>query len=386
MKVHYSMRIFPVFILAVVLVSGFLFSGCGSKAHEAPQQAAMEVGTVTVRAERVVLTRELPGRTVASRVADIRPQVNGLILKRIFEEGALVKEGDLLYQIDPAQYQAAYDQAKAAVAMAEANVPAARSREARFKELVASRAVGLQDYDNALAALQQAEAQLEASKAALEAAKINFSYTPIKAPISGYIGRSSVTEGAMVTAYQPVPLATVQQLDPIYVDVPQSTAELIKLQQSMANGTLNSDNDGQKKVSIIREDGTLYPQEGTLAFRDVTVSQTTGSVIVRMTVPNPDRVLLPGMFVRAVIREGYIEKGILLTQSGVSRDSKGNPYAWVIDKNGNAMTRMLTLDRAIGDKWLVSSGLEDGEKVIVQGLQRLRPGVAVTAVEADINI
>ena len=362
----------------LIFVAGFLVAGCGPGPQKPQQKGATEVGVVTIQAERVVLTRELTGRTAASRVADIRPQVNGLILKRAFEEGAFVQAGDLLYQIDPAQYQAAYDQAKAAVAMAEANLPAVRSREERFKALVASRAVGQQDYDNALAALRQAEAQLESSKAALEMAKINLSYTPIKAPISGRIGRSSVTEGAMVTAYQPVALATVQQLDPIYVDVPQSTTELLKLQNRMAGGKFSSDSAGQNKVTIIREDGTPYPLEGTLEFRDITVNPSTGSVILRIAVPNPDSVLLPGMFVRAVLNEGVIEQAILITQSGVSQTPKGEPYAWVMDENGNAAMRMLILDRAIGDKWLISSGLAAGDRVIVKGIQRVRSGAAVT--------
>jgi len=363
----------------------FFLAGCGSGPKGPQQKGAAEVGVVTMRAERVVLTRELPGRTAASRVAEIRPQVNGLILKRAFEEGAVVQAGDLLYQIDPAQYQAAYDQAKAAVAMAEANLPAVRSREARFKALVASRAVGQQDYDNALAALRQAEAQLESSKAAAEMARINVSYTPIKAPISGRIGRSSVTEGAMVTAYQPVPLATVQQLDPIYVDVPQSTAELLRLQKRMTDEGFTTGGAGKDKVTVIREDGTRYPLEGTLEFRDVTVSETTGSVILRIIVPNPDSILLPGMFVRAVITEGVLEKAVLVPQQGVSRDPKGNPYSWVADKDGNAVMRMLTIDRAIGDKWLIASGLSAGDRVIVKGTQRLREGVPVTAVEAKLE-
>lgn len=375
------MRKFSEIKLLLIFAAVVSASGCG-KPPEGPRQMATEVGVVTLQAERTVLTRELPGRTAAFRVADIRPQVNGLILKRAFEEGAVVRAGDLLYQIDPAQYQAAFDQAKASVAMAEANLPAVRSQEKRFKELVACRAVGQQDYDNALAALHQTEAQLEASKAALELAKINLSYTPIKAPISGRIGRSSVTEGAMVTAYQQVALATIQQLDPIYVDVPQSTAELLKLQKRMAEGGLSSGGEAQNKVTIIREDGTAYSKAGTLEFRDITVSPTTGSVILRITVPNPEGELLPGMFVRAVITEGVIEKAILVPQSAVSRNPKGEPYAWVVDKEGKAEMRMLTLERALGDKWLISSGLNACDRVIVKGLQRVRSGVPVSVGEA----
>jgi membrane fusion protein (multidrug efflux system) len=369
----------------LTFAAGLLLAGCGPGPQKSQQKAVTEVEVVTMQAERVVLTSELTGRTAASRVSEIRPQVNGLILKRAFEEGAYVQAGELLYQIDPAQYQAAYNQAKAAVAMAEANLPAIRSREERFKLLVESHAVGQQDYDNALGALRQAEAQLESSKATLEMARINLSYTPINAPISGRIGRSSVTEGAMVTAYQPVALAMVQQLDPIYVDVSQSTAELLKFQNRKAGGKFSFDSANRNKVAIIREDGTPYPLEGTLEFRDITVNPSTGSVILRITVPNPDSVLLPGMFVRAVLNEGVIEQAILLTQSGVSQTPKGDPYAWVVDKDGNAEMRMLTFDRPIGDKWLIASGLTIGDRVIVKGIQRVRSGVPVTVAAAKAD-
>ncbi|MFA5100890.1 MAG: efflux RND transporter periplasmic adaptor subunit [Candidatus Omnitrophota bacterium] len=361
----------------------FLLAGCGSRGPKGMQMGPSEVGVVTIQPQRLVLTRELPGRTAASRYADIRPQVNGLILKRAFEEGTDVKAGDLLYQIDPAQYQAAYDQAKAAVDMAEANLPAARLREERFKKLVESKAVGQQDYDNALAARLQAEAQVHASKAALEAARLNLAYTPIKAPISGRIGRSSMTEGAMVTAYQPMALATIQQLDPIFIDVPQSTSELLTLQQRASRGKLIADQTGLDKVTVIREDGSVYPLEGTLEFRDITVNQTTGSVILRIVVPNPDGLLLPGMFVRAVVKEGVIEDAILVAQPGVSRNPKGDPYVWVVTDEGKADMRMITVERAVGDKWLVSAGLVAGDRVIVEGVQRLRPGAPVTPVEAE---
>jgi len=263
--------------------------------------------------------------------------------------------------------------------MAEANLPALRSREERFKGLVAIHAVGQQDYDDALAALRQGEAQLQASKAAMENARINLSYTPIKAPISGRIGRSSVTEGALVTAYQPVAMATIQQLDPIYVDVPQSTTELLRLKKRLADGRLDK-NGTQNKVRIILEDGTNYPLEGTLQFRDVSVDPTTGSVILRVVVPNPDGVLLPGMFVRAVVEEGAKTNAILLSQQAVSRTPKGDPYAMIVDAGGKVVQRMLTLDRAIGSNWLVSSGLASGDHVIMEGLQKVRAGASVKTV------
>ena len=366
-------------VLAIILAIGLFTVGCGPHGPRGPQQQGPpEVRVMTVTAEGVALTTELPGRTVAYRVAEIRPQVNGLILKRAFTEGSDVKAGDLLYQIDPAPYKAAYEQAKAAVAVAEANLPALRSREERFKGLVAIHAVGQQDYDDALAALNQLEAQLQASEAAAENAKINLSYTPIKAPISGRIGRSSITEGALVTAYQPVPLATIQQLDPIYVDAPQSTTELLQLQKRLADGRL--DHGGAvNRVKLILEDGSEYPLEGTLAFRDVTVDPTTGSVVLRIVVPNPDHILLPGMFVRAVVEEGVKSGAILVPQQTVSRTPKGEPFVWVVDANGKAGLRMLALDRAIGDKWLVSEGLAPGDRVIVEGMQYVRPDMTVKA-------
>ena len=361
--------------LAAVIIAGLLMVGCGPNGVR--QMGPTEVSVVTMKPERVVLTTELPGRTAAYRVAEIRPQVNGLILKRAFKEGSDVKAGDLLYQIDPALYQAAYNQAQAAVAMAEANLPALRSREKRFKKLVAGHALGQQDYDDALGSLLRMEAQLESSQAALESAKINLSYTPIKAPISGRIGRSGVTEGALVMAYQPVSLAVIQQLDPIYVDVTQSTSELLRLRRRLADGRLTHDGTSQNKVRLILEDGTVYPLEGTLEFRDITVDPTTGSVILRVVVPNPDGALLPGMFARTVLKEGVKEEAILVPQPGVSRNRKGKPFALVVDAAEKVDQRILTLDRAIGNRWLVSSGLNPGDRVIVEGTQKVRPGASV---------
>ncbi|MFA4945731.1 MAG: efflux RND transporter periplasmic adaptor subunit [Lentisphaeria bacterium] len=372
---------------AGLLGAGLLLAGCGqAKGPKAGAGGAAppppEVGVVAIQPERLVLTVELPGRTAPFRIAEIRPQVNGLILRRAFAEGADVQAGELLYQIDPAPYQAAHDQAQAAVMLAEANLPAARAREARFKELAASRAVGQQDYDDALAALRQAEAQLAVNTAALAIAKVNLSYTPIKAPISGRVGRSSVTEGALVAAYQPLPLATIQQLDPIYVDVPQSTTELLQLRRRLATGRLSPDGAEQAKVTILQEDGTAYPLAGTLQFRDVSVEPSTGSVILRVVVPNPEGTLLPGMFVRAVLKEGVKEDALLLPQPAVERTPKGEPFALVVDAAGKTGLRMLTLDRAIGDRWLVAAGLAPGDRVVVEGLQNVRPGVAVKAVPA----
>ncbi|NWG12393.1 MAG: efflux RND transporter periplasmic adaptor subunit [Acidobacteria bacterium] len=392
---------------AGLVLAGLSLSGCESQTT-LPAPGPPEVATVTVQPERVVLTTELPGRTAAYLVAEIRPQVSGLLQKRLFVEGANVRQGDLLYQIDPTPYQAAYDQAKAALATAEANVvtaeanvalaeaglPAIRARAERLKELAAVRAVGQQNYDDAAAALREAEANLQVRKAAvqanrtavevnratMESARINLSYTPVRAPISGRIGKSNITVGAMVTAYQPVPLAVIQQLDPIYVDVTQASADLLRLRRSLETGNLKPGGASQRKVRLLLEDGTSYTREGTLQFRDVTVDPTTGSVTLRMVFPNPREVLLPGMFVRAIVEEGVREQALLIPQQGVARDPKGNPIALVVDENNKVVQRALELDRAMGDRWLVAGGLDPGDRVIVEGSQNIRPGAPVRAV------
>ena len=321
-------------IVAVgALAALWIPAGCGQNSTgKAPSQAGPpEVSVAAVQTERVVLTTELPGRTSPYLVAEIRPQVNGLIQKRLFTEGSDVKDGQELYQIDPAPFQAALDNAKAALGRAEANLPALRSRVNRYKEALADKAVSQQDFDDADAALKQAEADIQYYKAMVETARINLNYAHVVSPISGRIGTSTVTDGAIVTAYQPVALATIQQLDPIYVDVPQSTTELLRLQRRLEEGRLNHDGTNRSQVQLILEDGTKYPLEGTLQFRDVSVDPTTGSVILRMVFPNPNGVLLPGMFVRAVVKEGVNEQAILIPQQAVSRDPKGNPVALIVD-------------------------------------------------------
>ncbi|MGE5284146.1 MAG: efflux RND transporter periplasmic adaptor subunit [Actinomycetota bacterium] len=368
-------------VALAALASLLLIGGCQSgKGRQAAPAPLPEVATVKVSKGPVALTTELPGRTSAYRVAEIRPQVNGLIQKRLFTEGSHVRSGQVLYQIDPAPFQAALENAKAALAKAEANLQAIRSKAERFKELLPEKAVSQQDYDDAEAALKQTEADIEVWKATVQAARINLGYTRIVAPISGRIGRSDVTEGALVTAQQPAPLSVIQQLDPVYVDVPQSTSETLRLQRSLAGGRLNQDGAGQRKVKLVLGDGSEYPLTGTLQFRDVTVDPTTGSVILRVVFPNPDSVLLPGMFVRAVVREGIKEQAILIPQQAVSRDSKGDPVALIVDSGGKVQQRTLVLDRAIGDKWLVSSGLVSGDRVIVEGMQKVRPGASVKEV------
>jgi membrane fusion protein (multidrug efflux system) len=372
------------FSASMAVFGGLFIVGCGGKQQSAPP-AVPEVATTTVRAQRVELTTELPGRTAPHLVAEIRPQVGGIIQKRLFREGADVEAGQVLYRIDPAPFQAAYDNAKAALARAEANLPAIRSRFERYKDLVADRAVSQQDCDDAAAALKQAEADVGYWVASVESARINLAYTRVAAPISGRIGRSTVTDGALVTANQPLALATIQQIDPIYVDVPQSTADLLRLRNRLKEGNLQRDGAGQKKVQLVLEDGTPYPSEGTLQFQEVTVDPTTGSVILRAVFPNPKGVLLPGMFVRAVLKEGVNQQAILVPQQAVSRDPKGNPTALIVDAGGKVQQRLLTIDRAVGDRWLVSSGLAPGDRVIAEGVQKVRPGASVKVVPFDAN-
>jgi membrane fusion protein (multidrug efflux system) len=369
-------------IVTVLVLGGLILVGCKHK--QPPPPVIPEVAIVTVSPERVVLTTELPGRTYAYLVAEIRPQVGGIIQKRLFEEGSDVRAGKVLYEIDPAPYQAAYDNAVAALAKSKANLPPIRLKAERYKELIALKAISQQDFDNADAALKQAEADIELSKAAVESARINLAYTRITAPITGRIGKSNVTVGALVTAggatQQPTALTTIQQLDPIYVDVPQSTTDLLRLRRRVEEGHLDHNGKDQSKVRLILDDGTTYPLEGTLKFRDVTVDSTTGSVTLRVIVPNPKSLLLPGMFLRAVVQEGINNEGILIPQQAVSRDPMGNPVTLIVDGEGKVAERTLTLDRAIGDRWLVTSGLAPGERVIVEGGQKVRPGAAVKVV------
>jgi membrane fusion protein (multidrug efflux system) len=365
-------------IWAAALIGLFL-NGCERK-PQAPPPPIPEVATVQVSTQSIVLTTELPGRTSAYRIAEVRPQANGIILKRFFTEGSEVQTGQVLYQIDPAHFQASLDNAQAALGKAEGNQPAIRLRAERVSELLADKAVSQQDVDDAAAALKQTEADVRFWKAMVETARINLGYARIIAPITGRIGKSNVTEGALVTAHQPASLATIQQLDPIYVDVPQSTAEVLRLQRRQEDGRLNPNGMGQKKVKLLLEDGTPYPWEGTLQFRDVTVEPSTGAVSLRVVFPNPQRILLPGMFVRAVVQEGVNGRAILIPQQAVSRDPKGNPVALIVDATGKVGQRILSLDRAMGDKWLVSSGLRPGDRVIVEGVQKVRPGSSVKVV------
>lgn len=378
---HYIGRRSLVGIMGGLTVA-LLLAGCGKSKSAAQQPPAgpPEVGVITVQPQRVALTTELPGRTSAYLMAEVRPQVSGIVQKRVFAEGSDVKAGQVLYQIDPASFQAAYASAKAAEARAEANLIPARLKEERFRELVKIKAVSQQDYDNAYAALKQAEADVASSKAAVETARINLAYTKVTAPISGRIGRSTVTNGALVTASQTAALATIQQLSPIYVDVTQSSSELLKLKQSLASGLLKRDGKGEARVKLLLEDGTPYPVPGTLKFSEVTVDQSTGSITLRAVFPNPKQTLLPGMFVRAILEEGINEQAIMVPQRGVTRNPAGNAMVMVVGAGEKVEPRVITVARTVGDNWLVSDGLKPGDRVILEGIQRARPGTPVKAV------
>jgi membrane fusion protein (multidrug efflux system) len=368
-------------LFAVILAYVAVFSSsCGRQAQSQGQSQVPEVSTITVATESVELVTELPGRVSAFRIAEVRPQVSGLILKRYFVEGSDVKAGQLLYQIDPAPFEAALNNAKAALGKAEAQILSIKPKVERFRELLAEKAVSQQDYDDVSAALKQAMAEVEYWKASVRSAQINLGYTRITAPISGRIGKSNVTEGAVVTAYQQMPLTTIQQLDPVYVDVTQSTTELQQLKRKIEEGRLKYGGQKNTKVKIILDDGTIYPRPGELQFRDVTVDPTTSSVTVRIIVSNPDHTLLPGMYVRAQVQEGINEHAILVPQEAVQRDRKSNPFVMVVNQEQKVEVRSVVLDRAIGDKWLVASGLSPGDRVIVEGIVKVRPGMTVKEV------
>ncbi|AXO89559.1 MexA family multidrug efflux RND transporter periplasmic adaptor subunit [Pseudomonas parafulva] len=352
-------------VSAVALAT--LLSGC--KKEEAPPAAQTpQVGVVTLQPQAFTLTSELPGRTSAYRVAEVRPQVNGIILKRLFKEGSDVKEGQQLYQIDPAVYEAN-------LGNAQANLQATRSLAGRYKQLIDEQAVSKQEYDDANAKRLQAEATLKS-------AQIDLRYTKVLAPISGRIGRSAVTEGALVSNGQSSALATIQQLDPIYVDVTQSTAELLKLRRDLESGQLQKAGENAAKVQLILEDGSTFAREGRLEFSEVSVDESTGSVTLRAVFPNPDHTLLPGMFVHARLQAGVNANAILAPQQGVTRDLKGAATALVVNQDNKVELRQLKATRTLGNEWLVEDGLKAGDRLITEGLQYVRPGAEVKVSEA----
>jgi membrane fusion protein (multidrug efflux system) len=366
----------------LLTVSAITLAGCDKKrTTQAPPAAPVQVGVVTLKAQSVALTTELPGRTTAFLTADVRPQVSGLVTRRIFIEGAEVKAGEQLYQIDPATYQAAYDSAVATLAHNQAALASARAKSARYRPLAAAQAVSRQDYDDAVASAGEAAADIGTAQASIEQARINLGYTKVTSPISGRIGRSSVTPGALVTANQTTVLATVTQLDPIYVDVTQPATTLLRLRQELAAGKLQASGPNQAKVELILEDGSKYPVPGTLQFSEVTVDQGTGTVLLRAIFPNADHSLLPGLYVRAELQEGVDDKGLLVPQQGVAHNTHGDPTVLVVDKDNKAALKIVQTSRTFGDKWIVTGGLAAGDRVIVDGLQKVRPGAVVQATE-----
>ncbi|CRY54936.1 MULTISPECIES: efflux RND transporter adaptor subunit AcrA [Yersinia] len=370
-------------LAAILVLSGSLvLIGCNDKdAAQAHAQQAPEVGIVTLKAAPLNITTELPGRTSAFRVAEVRPQVSGIILKRNYVEGSDVTAGTSLYQIDPATYQAAYDSAKGDLAKAQAAAEIARLTVNRYKPLLGTNYISKQEYDQAVSSAMQANATVLAAKAAVETARINLAYTQVTSPISGRTGKSTVTEGALVTSGQATALTTVQQLDPMYVDVTQSSDEFLRLKKELTDGTLKQEN-GKAKVRLLLENGAEFPEIGTLEFSGVTVDETTGSITIRAIFPNPNETLLPGMFVRARLDEGVRPDALLVPQQGITRNPRGEATAMVVGADDKVELRTLVANQAIGDKWLVTEGLKAGDRVIVSGLQKIRPGVQVKVQEA----
>lgn len=368
-QIHYS---------ALVLLSSVFIAGCGksdSESAAAPQIPPASVTVAEIKTEEVVMTRELPGRANAYVIAEVRPQVDGIILERLFEEGARVEEGQALYQLDGAMYQANYKVAKATLQNAQAALKLAQSEAKRSADLYDSKAISTQEYDNSQAALQQAEAQANLAEASLTSSQITLDYSRITSPISGQIGKSSVTKGALVTANQATALATVQQLDPIYVDLTQSSSELLAMRRAISSGDLQAT---EMPVNLILEDGTPYEHQGSVSFSEVSVDPTTGSYILRVEAPNPDHVLLPGMYVRGVISEGVRANGILIPQKAVSRNFNGSTTVKVVGTDNIIETREVQLGQSIGNRWVVESGLSADEKVVTNGLQKAATGSKVT--------
>jgi membrane fusion protein (multidrug efflux system) len=373
----------PSLLLLALAAAGL--SACDKPQGQAQQaRPPANVEVVVLHAQPVSLTTELPGRLSPFRVAEVRPQVNGVILKRLFTEGDAVKEGQQLYQIDPAPYEASLASAKAGLLKAQASTAVAQATVDRYRPLAVANAVSHQDLDNAVATLKQSQADIASADAAVQTAQINLAYTKVLSPISGRTGRSSVTEGALVTANQATSLATVTQLDPIYVDVTQPSSAILRFRRELTSGQIKSAGDNQAAVKLALEDGSSYDQDGKLQFSEVTVDQGTGSVTLRALFPNPQSVLLPGMFVEATLEEGVRQNGILAPQQGVTHDQRGDPTALVVDKDSKVELRSLVTERAVGENWLITKGLADGDKLIVKGLQMAKPGAPVNAKEVAL--
>ena len=362
-----------------VLLLSTLIAACGKSETQASAPPPTEVSVVTIKAAPLGVTNELPGRLESTRVADVRARVAGIVLKRNFREGSDVKAGQVLFQIDPAQFKAAYDSADAQVQRAEATLLQTQLKESRYKPLVATNAVSKQEYDDVVAAAKQAAADLAAAKAARETARLSLGYATVTSPISGRIGRALVTEGALVGQGEATLLATVQQLDPIYVNLTQSSTELLELQRAVANGKLKGAGKNGVKVTLLTEDGREYPRAGKLLFSDVTVDPSSGAVTLRAEFPNPDHTLLPGMYVRARVEQAINEKAIAVPQQAVTRTADG-AAVMVVDANNKVVPRPVETGSAEGNSWVINSGLKEGDRVIVEGLQKVQPGATVKPV------
>jgi len=369
------------------LITAIMLAGCGQGSPtggpgEAPgQMPPPELGVFTVVAEPADLTMELVGRATPYRIAEVRPQVGGIIKSREFQEGGEITAGQPLYLIDPARYEAARDSAEAALVRARATRERAEKKAERYGDLLKNKAGSLEQFDDAQAALKESAADVQVAAADLTKARIELEYTRITSPIDGQIGRSTVTQGALVTANQAQALATVQQLDPIYVDLTQSAAQQLRLRRALEDGSLRRSEDGQPKATLILEDGSTYPHEGRLAFSEVSVDQGTGTVTLRATFPNPDHVLLPGMFVRAQVEEGTRQEAILVPQQGIQRDRQGQAVALVLNEEDLVEQRRVETDRALGSRWLINEGLKPGDRLIVEGVQKAKPGIKAKAVD-----
>lgn len=374
----YTKLFSKIFLLSCAILAGLTITGCGKKERGMPQMGPPEVAVITAQPQKVTVTTELPGRTSAFLIAEVRPQVSGIVQKTLFTEGGNVKEGDLLYQIESSSYKATYDNAIAALERSEASLPPIKLRVERYRALLAEKAVGQQEYDETFAAMKQVEADIKYWKTVVESARINLEHTRVTAPISGRIGKSNITAGALATAHQGIPFTTIQQIDPIYVDVLQSNAELLQLQNNLASGKMK--NSQRTRVRLLLEDGTPYTSQGTVQFSDISVNPDTGSVVLRILFPNPKHQLLPGMFVRAVLEEGTFEKAFLIPQQAVQRDPKGTPSVLTVNQSSLVEPKVVTIEKAIGNKWLVSAGIKAGDAIIMEGVQRARPGSPVKAV------
>lgn len=370
--------------LLVIICLTASINGCSPR-ETPPRTETPEVAVIVIKTEKAVISTELPGRTMAYLTAEVRPQVRGIIQKRLFEEGSDVKENEVLYEIKSNMYQALYNKSKSELSKAEAAIIPIRYKFERNKALIKSNSISKQDFEKDEADFHIAQVNIEVAEAALEAAKINLDYTKVKAPILGRIGRSDVTVGALVTAHNPTPLATIQQINPIFVDVVQSSADLLRFKQDIAEGFIKNIDEKSLIAKLYFEDGSPYPFEGKMKFRDISVDKNTGSFNMRIVFPNADYALLPGMFVRVLIEAGIVENAILTPHQAVSRNAKGEPVAYIVDASDKVEQRNLIIDRSIGNNWLVKAGLKPGDKLIIEGFQRIRPGMTVKIVPFEIK-